>query len=445
VQRVEQLAPDPAAVKAAQGLARRAKWSSLGRSEQLLWGECQGSGANPYQVRVDLEDGACKCSCPSRKLPCKHALGLLLMLASGESIARVDLPAFVQEWAAGRAKRAEAKAVRATAAEKPPDPEAQAKRVQKREARVETGIAQLEEWLADVVKHGLASARAQPSQFWSQMAARLVDAQAPGLARRVRELSELAVSGEQWQSQLLTGLGRTQLLIDAYHKLDMLPAPLAAEVRSAVGWTQSQESLLERAGVRDRWQVLGSRQSQEEQVRTQHTWLMGLESGRVAMMLDFAAGNQPLPAGLRAGQVLEAQLVYFDGAPPLRVLLKERIAGLPPQQRLPAASDVASLQSRFAALLTENPLLERWPVVIGPVRIVMAGTRTELIDTAGRRVPTHPSFKHAWQLVALAAGTPLNAFGLWDGRELDIISVEHEERLFCLARIGELPVLSRAA
>ena len=39
--------------------------------------------------------------------------------------------------------------------------------------------------------------------FWQNMAARMVDSQAPGLARRVRELGELASSGEGWQSRVL--------------------------------------------------------------------------------------------------------------------------------------------------------------------------------------------------------------------------------------------------
>ena len=58
MQRVEQLAPDAAAIKAAQGLVKPAKWKSLGHTDRFVWGECQGSGANPYQVRVDLDDGA---------------------------------------------------------------------------------------------------------------------------------------------------------------------------------------------------------------------------------------------------------------------------------------------------------------------------------------------------------------------------------------------------
>ena len=104
-QRVEQMAPDAAAVTAARGVAKPAKWASLGRNETLVWGECQGSGSSPYQVRVDHTDVAYKCSCPSRKLPCKHTLGLLMLFADGRAVPAGKPPAFVEEWAAGRAKR----------------------------------------------------------------------------------------------------------------------------------------------------------------------------------------------------------------------------------------------------------------------------------------------------------------------------------------------------
>jgi hypothetical protein len=253
------------------------------------------------------------------------------------------------------------------------------------------------------------------------------------------------VSGENWQSHLLAGMGRLQLLIDAYRRIDRLPAPLAAEVRTQVGWTQAKESLLERAGVRDRWHVLGHRQTQDDRLRLQTTWLAGIESGRPAVVLDYAVGNEPLPATLRIGHVIDADLVYFDGAPPLRALLKERFAGLPPQHALPAPTDVAGMQGRFAALLVENLLLERWPVVLGPVMIVIDSAQVHFVDAAGRRVAAVRSFRHGWHFSALAGGGAVNVFGLWDGHEFDPVSVEHEGRLFSLAHVGELPVLSKVA
>src|ERR1044071_3523793 len=151
VQQIQQLAPDAASLQAAQGLAKPGKWDTLGSHERLLWGECQGSGANPYQVRVDLQDVAYKCSCPSRKLPCKHVLGLLLLMVNGAVQSSATLPAFVTEWSGNRAKRAESKQSKEAAA---PDPQAQARRSEKREARVLAGIEQLEAWLADLLKQG---------------------------------------------------------------------------------------------------------------------------------------------------------------------------------------------------------------------------------------------------------------------------------------------------
>src|SRR5262245_43098865 len=109
LQQIQQLAPDAASMQAGQGLAKASKWQSLGRNERLLWGECQGSGSNPYQVRVDVQDTAFKCSCPSRKLPCKHTLALLVLLVNGAVPVSTTLPAFVTEWSGNRAKRAEAK------------------------------------------------------------------------------------------------------------------------------------------------------------------------------------------------------------------------------------------------------------------------------------------------------------------------------------------------
>ncbi len=81
---IEALAPDAASVTAARKLARPAPWSATGCDERALWGLCKGSGSTPYQTQVDLSEPAFKCSCPSRKFPCKHALALMLLRAGGD-------------------------------------------------------------------------------------------------------------------------------------------------------------------------------------------------------------------------------------------------------------------------------------------------------------------------------------------------------------------------
>ena len=78
-------APDRQVATGASKLAVPAKWPELGRDDAALWGLCQGSGKSPYQVCVDLSDRATKCSCPSRKFPCKHSVALQLLHANGST------------------------------------------------------------------------------------------------------------------------------------------------------------------------------------------------------------------------------------------------------------------------------------------------------------------------------------------------------------------------
>ena len=118
---VTALAPDKQVATAGLKLASPATWSDAGVHEALVWGSASGSGKKPYRVCVDLSGPAFTCSCPSRKFPCKHAVGLLHLWSRGQ-VADGEPAAFAAEWLEGRAKRAQQKAARQEAADRPNDP-----------------------------------------------------------------------------------------------------------------------------------------------------------------------------------------------------------------------------------------------------------------------------------------------------------------------------------
>ncbi|MCB1639563.1 MAG: SWIM zinc finger family protein, partial [Thiothrix sp.] len=79
---VAALAPDAASLKAGEKLGQPQRWQTLGQADGVVWGEIRGSGKNPYQTIIVPAEPVFKCSCPSRKFPCKHGLGLALVLAA---------------------------------------------------------------------------------------------------------------------------------------------------------------------------------------------------------------------------------------------------------------------------------------------------------------------------------------------------------------------------
>lgn len=91
--------PDEANSKNALALAKRDKWEHVGAFDgdegEVVWGEIKGSDGTIYHARVGVDNFEFKCSCPSRKRPCKHALALGILRADDASVFRDAPPAWV--------------------------------------------------------------------------------------------------------------------------------------------------------------------------------------------------------------------------------------------------------------------------------------------------------------------------------------------------------------
>lgn len=413
------LAPDASSASAGQGLANPRKWSALGRSDRAVWGLCQGSGKDPYQTRVDLSaEPAFKCSCPSRKFPCKHGLGLMLLLARDEkSFATTAEPGWVADWIASRQEKAEKKAERAEArAAAPVDAEAQAKRRAQRETRIQDGLAECRGWLEDLVRRGLAAAQSESNRFWEQAAARMVDAQAPGLAASIRRIADCITSGEGWQVRTLDAIGRLHLLVEAGRRITDLPADLATDVRTALGWPQNKEEALASPAVADRWVVLGQIIEEEQRLRTRRTWLLGRATGRRALLLDFAAAQQPFEPAPAPGTEFDGELAFFPSRAPLCALVKASSPAATAQPiTLIADASIHAALTRYAQAIALNPWIPRWPVALAGARLAREGDRWSLVDAADTALPIRPGFARLWRLIAITGGAPADIAGEWDG------------------------------
>ncbi|MFJ8212731.1 SWIM zinc finger family protein [Streptomyces sp. NPDC096033] len=408
------LAPDDASRKAGGRLGGAAPWSRTGGSASgAVWGLCKGSGATPYRTVVDLTGPAYKCSCPSRKFPCKHALGLLLLWSAQGLGDPAEAPDWAAEWLAGRA----AKAARPAAAG-PVDAEAARKRAERRAERVGAGVAELEQRLADLLRGGIAGQAQAGYAPWEETAARMVDAQAPGLAARVRELGTIPGCGPGWPARMLEEFALLHLLDRAWLGASGLPEPLAATVRNRVGLPSSAEG----ETVRDRWLVLAQYDSvsPDGRLTTRRIWLRGLEGGRPALVLDFGPPGRAPGLALPVGLVLEAEVRFRPGTAGLRADLGDRTAAaVADRSGAPAGVSTGEALEAYGAALREDPWLESWPVVLGPV-IPIPGEAGEgvrqLADARGASALPVASGggrprSALWQLAALSGGGPVTVFG----------------------------------
>lgn len=420
-EQVSALAPDDASAKAGKGLASKRHWATLGKKETALWGECQGSGKLPYQVIIDLTEPAFKCSCPSRKFPCKHGIGLMLLLVNEiSSIPDAEIPTWVSDWMVKRTERSEKKEAKKNEEKTPEDLQRaaadQAKRAAARERKVEKGLQELDLWLRDLVRQGFSALPSKPYKFWDDMAARLVDAQAPGVAGILRGMGGIPSSGTGWQSRLLEKVGLLHLLLEGYQRIDNLPEAVREDIRNTIGFSVKQEDVLTQEGVMDSWQILGQRLYEEDSLRIQHLWLYGKLSGRNALILQFAHVSQSLDMTLATGTCFQGELTYFPGNSPLRALLKSRKEASQMASPNVGHTTLESFFAEYANACAANPWIPVYPCALRNVVPVMNEAGWLLCDSGNQAIPIHSAFEDAWNLLAVSGGQPLPfIFGEWDG------------------------------
>jgi hypothetical protein len=156
----------------------------------LLWGECQGSGAKPYVLSIDLagDNPTIRCSCPVKPPPCKHTLGLLVHFLEARAKFKEAEPP--EDLVAKRAKNVERAEKRVENATKPKEVN---KAALEKKARIQReGLTLLEQLVVDAVKGGLGTFDDKRAAKLIEQARQMNDAYLPGASERLRRIAALA-------------------------------------------------------------------------------------------------------------------------------------------------------------------------------------------------------------------------------------------------------------
>lgn len=285
--------------------------------------------------------------------------------------------------------------------------------------------------MKDLIRHGLLSLPEKKPAFWQGMAARMVDAQAPGLAGMVRNLGEINFFGEDWQSEALQQLARIYLLIEGYRQLDRLSPALQSDIRLLIGWAQNQEELKASPGISDDWLVLARQTETEQDITIQRNWLYGANTQQFALIINFAHRTQAIDITLAPGTTIEADLVYFPSSTPLRALLKARrkTTAIFPVEGL---SDWQAVEERYAQRLATNPWIDRTPLLMDGITPFLLNNHWLLKDQNGQYGLIDPQFTQHWKMMAYSGGYPLSMFLIRENSHFLPLGIWHNQQYILL-------------
>lgn len=189
---VEAAAPNTDAMKNGRALVLKGKFSNLHTDpdETLLFGQCQGSGKDPYHCSSDFarpEQPTHRCSCPSRQFPCKHCIGLMFAFVQKKALfTKAAIPADLASKREKLTARAEKK-VEDAAKPKTVNKSALAKKIQ---AQLD-GLDLLEKLTLEVTRIGIGNMNAKTAGEIEENAKQLGNAYLPGAQAALHRYTKL--------------------------------------------------------------------------------------------------------------------------------------------------------------------------------------------------------------------------------------------------------------
>lgn len=428
------LAPDRAAAAAALVVAVPASWSAMGCDDGAVWGQFIASTAEPYNVAVDMSaeqhSPAYRCSCPSRKIPCKHALGLLLLHANELIVGARRLP-FAAEWLRRRGAggsdpgvgshdgeiTADVGAVSAAVGSKASaptallgDPQRQKRQVE-RAKRMRAGLIELDRWLADRIRSGLAAPELAEIATWDRAAQRLVDAQCGGLANRVKRVATKIGQNSCWHQGLLEELALLHALAVGALRTSSLPIDLADGIHAATGLTVAQAEVLGGVPTSGSWLIVGESRTREDRITVQRTWMCSPDTPTTwAMMLAFGAFGNEVTTEHLVGTCFTGDLHWYPGGIALRVLVGHLSNGAVLSLLPPPATSIAQAVAVAGWAVAQEPWLERYPMCVSATPTAVGSGRWVLADDSAC-LALDPAFQRLAELVCVAGGLPIRVMG----------------------------------
>lgn len=411
---------DPVKLTHAKSLASVASWRLLGADDDFLWGECRGNAADWYHVAFDIANQTSFCNCPSRSKPCKHVLALLLLADQGGDAFAIQSqsPEWLQALTVKKASKT---------GKLPTLPDA---------ARLEgmrRGFSDLRQWLQQVISQGLAI-QESTKDSWDHLAARMVDAKLGGIARRIR-LLKAQIGESNWPEIILGGLAELYLACKAFENWEKLPPLQQFDLLTLAGVNLRKEDVLGGKPVQDRWLVVGQRFDVEEKLNVRRTWFLGETTRKITLQLEFAWGNTPFQEEWKMGHAYKAIFVFYPSAFPMRVAVQQFRSDNAAFNIGRGCADFSELGQLFATAIAANPWLSGLPILLDDVTPIAptATTGWGIMDGLMHFIPLHLSTIKAWQLLATAAGKPIQLFGEWNGNTFHPLSAFAENQMVDLS------------
>lgn len=402
-----------------QTFAHPVFFDALSRQPPFVFAHLQGAA---HGILINTDGSHLYCTCPFFPKPCWHARALELLFSQQPELFNTlegELPPWVHALLAGKPASILLNTTPAREA-------AREQRRHERLDRAERGMEDLDVWINDTLRRGLATIVYENPGAIELIASRMADASLTGISRSLRLLAALPPGNPAWTESATKCLADLCMAKHAFQRREHLSEAQAADLQTFLGIATPKEKVLQTGEhIDDAWAVVGrTEETLEKQLSVRRTWLLGGRTLRHAVLIDYAFGGVYEPAP-EVGRIVQARLAFYPSAFPLRALPAQEFKVLPKKvEKLPGFETIRAFAEAYAKALGQNPWLSHFPATFPALSFAAGKNGTFFVfDEAGDALPVQGTEEEGWRFMAQTGGRPVCLASVWDGQMLKCLLV----------------------
>ena len=302
----------------------------------------------------------------------------------------------------------------------------------KRVELMQAGAADLINWLNDQMKNGLASLPTYGSEFWETISKRMVDSKLAGLSNRIWKISNLIENEDEWEDLALSEISELYLLSNALINLDSFSQEEQLDFLNVSGFNITKKHLENSSIISDDWKILSVRESTEAKIRSRRTWVQGMQTKFMGLLLEYAWGKQGFMIDWKAGRQFKGDLKIYPSSYPMRLMIVNYVHLETEIKTFAAYPDLESFLKSYSKAISLKPIINKFPLCLKDVQIQAKDESVFVIDKENKSLECNCEASLKWGLLAISAGHPIRLFATWDGQRLEPLSVIINNRFISL-------------
>ncbi len=297
---------------------------------------------------------------------------------------------------------------------------------------MQSGATEMLNWLNDLVKTGCANLPSYKEDFWEGISKRMVDGKLNGLSNRVKKIKTIVQGKDDWEEFVLKEISDLNLIAKALLALDNFSKTEQITYLNAAGFNITKKHLQNTPTQSDLWQILAVANWTDDRIKVRQTWLQGVQSKLMGMILEYAWGKQEFMVNWEAGKMFNGEVKLYPSTYPTRLMVHTYQHVDKYVENYSAYPNIDSFLQAYAKAILLNPLLSEFPLCLKNVRLDASSENLFLVDQEAKSMECTCEENIKWALLSVSAGNTIKIFATWNGFQLKPMSALVKNRFVSL-------------